>query len=230
MVCNEARTKGSLELMKRVLTSRSQNRAIRIASDGTGDEILTARLSTYLRKHPKIDVDVIDASGSEVVRLLSDRKVDLGIAVLPTTGVDAVRAHPFAAEKRVIVTPLRHALTRRPSWRFRDTLDFEYVRHSDGWGLPVPLEVEAIRYGKRLMVRMSVSTQRFACCAVSAGAGISIVDSTVARNCREAVSLGIVALAETWACRRASVCLPRARSLPLRVRELAACLRSGSAR
>ena len=69
--------------MKRALTSRPQNPlTISIASDGTGDEILTARLSTYLRKHPKTDVDVIDASGSEVVRLLSDRKVDLGVAVL----------------------------------------------------------------------------------------------------------------------------------------------------
>jgi DNA-binding transcriptional LysR family regulator len=216
--------------MKRALTSRPPNRTIRIASDGTRDEILTTRLSTYLRKHPEIDVDVIDASDSEMVRLLSDRKVDLGVAVLPTANVDAIRAHPFAAEERVIVTPPRHALTRRPSWRFRDTLDFEYVRHSDGWGRPFLLEEEAARYGKRLMVRMSVSTQRFACWVVSAGAGISIVDSTVARNCREALSLGIVALAETWARRRASVCLPRARSLPVRVRELAAHLRSGSAR
>src|ERR1700754_461480 len=114
--------------------SRSLNRTIRIASVGTGDEILTTRPSTYLLKNPEIDIDVMNASSSEVVGLLSERVVNLGVTALPTSNVDAIRAHPVAVEKRIIVTPPRRVLTRRPRWLFRDTLDFEYVRHSDGWG------------------------------------------------------------------------------------------------
>src|SRR5258708_18607813 len=89
-------------------------------------EFLPEALSSFLADHPNVSVDLEERLSDEIVGLVAEGVADIGI-VAGTVDVGALATYPFRSDRFVVVTAADHPLARRPSVRFVEVLDCDFV-------------------------------------------------------------------------------------------------------
>ena len=95
-------------------------------------EFLPAPLAAFLSAHPNIDVDLEHHGSGEIVRAIAAGRGDIGIVGETVDPAAELENFPFAEIRLVLVTPLRHPLSRRRKIAFREALDREFVGFAAG--------------------------------------------------------------------------------------------------
>ena len=150
---------------------------------------------------------------------------DIGIVGETVDPAAELENFPFAEIRLVLVTPLRHPLSRRRKIAFREALDREFVGFAAGSPMQDLLNYHAFRAGRRLKLRIRLNGSDLMCQMVEKGIGVAILPETAARRCQESMAIRIIPLTDTWARRHLTICVRSFRSLPVHAQRLVEFLR-----
>ncbi|HMJ27402.1 MAG TPA: LysR family transcriptional regulator [Xanthobacteraceae bacterium] len=201
---------------------------VRLLSNIGSMEFLPAPLAAFLSAHPNIDVDLEHHGSGEIVRAIAAGHGDIGIVGETVDPAAELENFPFAEIRLVLVTPLRHPLSRRRKIAFREALDREFVGFAAGSPMQDLLNYHAFRAGRRLKLRIRLNGSDLMCQMVEKGIGVAILPETAARRCQQSMAIQVIPLTDTWALRQLTICVRSFRSLPVHAQRLVEFLSSGT--
>ncbi len=199
---------------------------VRLLSNIGSMEFLPAPLAAFLSAHPNIDVDLEHHGSGEIVRAIAAGRGDIGIVGETVDPAAELENFPFAEIRLVLVTPLRHPLSRRRKIAFSEALDREFVGFPAGSPMQDLLNYHAFRAGRRLQLRIRLNGADLMCQMVEKGIGVAILPETAARRCQRSMAIQAIPLTDTWALRQLTICVRSFRSLPVHAQRLVEFLSS----
>jgi molybdate transport repressor ModE-like protein len=198
---------------------------VRLLANIGSMEFLPAPMAAFLSAHPNIDVDLEHHASGEIVRAIAAGRGDIGIVGETVDPAAELENFPFAEIRLVLVTPLRHPLSRRRRISFREALDREFVGFPAGSPMQDLLNYHAFRAGRRLKLRIRLNGSDLMCQMVEKGIGVAILPETAARRSQQSMAIQVVPLTDTWARRPLTICVRTFRSLPVHAQRLVEFLR-----
>ena len=199
---------------------------VRLLSNIGSMEFLPAPLAAFLSAHPNIDVDLEHHGSGEIVRAIAAGRGDIGIVGETVDPAAELENFPFAEIRLVLVTPLRHPLSRRRKIAFSEALDREFVGFPAGSPMQDLLNYHAFRAGRRLQLRIRLNGADLMCQMVEKGIGVAILPETAARRCQRSMAIQAIPLTDTWALRQLTICVRSFGSLPVHAQRLVEFLSS----
>ena len=145
------------------------------ASTGPGEHLLPALMAEFKREHPGIELSLRVADSHEVIDLVVDRELELGV-------VGAVSAHkdlevsPFAHDEIVVVCAPTHPWAQRDEVSFDEFLREPLVVQQQGAGIRLVVETALRERGvtpAELNVLLELGLNESVKHAVMAGAGVT---------------------------------------------------------
>ena len=189
------------------------------ASATSMGEFLPPVLQAYLRRNPDVNVDLRERPSHDIVRSVSEGKIDIGI-VSGYECTETLEAIPYRVDRLVLVVPEGHALAAATAIGFADTLAFEQIGLGEGNALRAFLQRICDDLHKRLKLRLEVGNFEAACRMVQAGVGLSVMPESAARRHARAMRIVTVPLQDSWALREMHVCARNVSELPGFARDL----------
>lgn len=183
---------------------------------------LAAVLRDYLRRFPRIDVEIFDVIADRVLALVQDRRADFGISVRPAPGSD-VAFEPLFREAFVVVHPPGHPIAAPGRATMADLARHPLIALSRASSVrkAVDRALEAAGLGPRPVVEVEqLST---AATLVAQGRGLTAVPEACL-PLMQAHGLRALPLEPTVA-REIGLLTPAERSLPVPATRLLAGLR-----
>jgi molybdate transport repressor ModE-like protein len=199
---------------------------VRLLSNIGSMEFLPEPLAAFLSAHPNIDVDLEHLGSGEIVRSIAAGRGDIGIVGETVDGAAELESFPFEVVRLVLVTPLRHPLSRKRKIAFREALDREFIGFTAGSPMQDLLNYHAFRAGRRFKLRIRLNGSDLMCQMVEKGIGLAILPETAARRCQQSMAIRVIPLTDTWALRQLTICVRSFRSLPVHAQRLVEFLRS----
>lgn len=172
-----------------------------LASPSVLAEHLPEDIGRFLAHHPHLRVSLDERVSPDIVRSLREGAADLGV-LWDHADLAGLHLVPYRSDHLCVAMAPSHALARRPSLRFVDTLDQVSIGVATGGLMDQLLRRQAALAGRMPTHRIQVSSMDAACRIVAAGLGLAILPREVAVPHAGAGRLALVALAETWAERR----------------------------
>lgn len=108
------------------LDKLERGRLVLCTSDTTGCYHLPVLFKQYLKRYPKIDIIVRNATSLRTIQAVADNEVDLGIVTLAYLKPD-IEAIPLFMRHDALACPPRHALARRTSVRLKDLEQYPLI-------------------------------------------------------------------------------------------------------
>jgi DNA-binding transcriptional LysR family regulator len=163
-------------------------------------EFMPETLSAFLAGNPGIDVDIEEKPSHDIVRLVAEGFVDIGIVadIVDFAGLDVV---PFATDRLVLIMPQHHRLARRRRIRFRDVIDEDFVGMVATNALQQHLAQHALQAGKPLRLRARLGSFEAVSRMVENGIGLAVIPETAALRCQKLMAIRIARLADMWSLR-----------------------------
>ena len=167
---------------------------VRIVANGVAIAgYLPDTLRRFREKHPDVMVEIEEARSVNIVSMLIQGQVNIGITSYYEDAPQLGRID-FPREPLVLVAPKNHPLSRRRRVIFADTLDYDYIVLRAESLIYKVLYDEARKVAKKIRVLAQVSGLYHACCMVSAGLGLAVVPLSTANSLRDMLDLAIITL------------------------------------
>ncbi|HWL29695.1 MAG TPA: LysR substrate-binding domain-containing protein [Burkholderiaceae bacterium] len=182
-------------------------------------QFLPDDLSSFLKLHPTIKIDLEEHTSEEVHRLVSSGKADLGILVVQRP-LDGLEACLYRADELMLIMPPGHPLTRKRSIRFAETLKYDYVTLPRGSSLCNTLMTAAGGLGMPLRLRIQATSFDGLRRMVARNLGIGVLPQGSVEPFLQTEGLVSRPLDEPWAHRNLMLISKPVDSLPLLARVL----------
>jgi len=182
-------------------------------------EFLPEALNGFLAENPGIDVDIEERPSQEIVRLVAEALVDVGV-VADIVDFAALEVFPFATDRLVLIMPLRHRLSRRRRLHFREVLGEEFVGMVATNALQRHLAQQAMQAGQPLKLRARLNSFDAVGRLVENGIGLAVIPETAALRCQKTMTIRVARLADPWSLRHLHICTRNARELSSPARQL----------
>ncbi|MNQ12579.1 HTH-type transcriptional regulator CysL [compost metagenome] len=169
-------------------------------------QYLPADLSAFVQANPEIRIDLVESTSDQIVHAVETGMTDIGIcaATSRTTGLD-VRA--YRVDRLVLIVPRQHPLASREKVGFEETLEYDFVGLQLGTSLHQLCSEAAIQVGKRLKLRIQVTSFEALRNMVSVGLGIGVLPEASVSPYLQISSLKMLELDEPWAIRPLQIVL-----------------------
>ena len=176
-------------------------------------DILPAVLPGFLKANPQVNVELRERQNLEIVHGVLDGQADVGIV---STRMDAagLRAIHFSTDNLVLVVPRGHRFAKRKSISFAETLDDAHIGMHVGSTLREHLATATAQLGRRLRLRVELSSFDAVCRMVAAGVGIGVVPALSARRHLADLPIVQVQLTDPWRVRERYVLVRDGEALP----------------
>src|SRR5215472_15284800 len=158
--------------------------------------------------------------------LSPENLAEIGIVGDEVNPAKELQTFPFAEDRLVLIAPRDHAVSEQRSIAFRDALAYDHVGLPAGNALQDQMEDHAARAGRRLKLRLRLPGFDAVCQVVGSGIGVAVVPATAARRYRRSTAIRIIALTDTWAPRRLTICVRSLDALPAHGQRLVEHLRA----
>jgi len=193
-------------------------------------EYVPALLSAFLARHANVDIDLEERKSPDIMRAVATGRADIGIVAGAIDPAMQLETFPFAHNPLVLVMPKRHPLAGKRKVAFADTLDHDYVGLGSASALQDFINQQADRIGRRLKVRVRLSSFDVICQMVEGGTGLAILPQAAAQRWRRLMSIRIAELSDPWALRHLALCVRSLRSASPHAQDLLSHFRAhGSA-
>jgi len=183
------------------------------------DEFLPKALCTFLVSHPNVDIILEERLSFETVQAIVEGKADVGI-VADSVDIAGLETFPFRLDQLVLVTARKHPLASSKAISFADVLDRNFIGLIKGNPLQDHLDGHAVRAGAHLKYRVRLGSFEAVCLMAGKGIGIAVVPETAARRCQKSTGIHLIALKDTWACRKLTICVRSFEELPTYTKKL----------
>ncbi|WP_339490816.1 LysR family transcriptional regulator [Pseudomonas sp. EL_65y_Pfl2_R95] len=197
---------------------------IRIFANTTAvTEFLPEILAGFLAERPGVSVDLQERLSRDIVRGVLDGSTDLGIIAGPVE-VSGLQVLHFSTDRLLLAVPKNHPLSDKPQVTLRDTLEYQHIGLHEGSTLLSFLREHVEKLGKKLSLRIQVSSFEAICRMVEAGVGIGIIPESAAQRHSRTMQLTTIELDEPWSVRERSILVRDLEALPGSVKALIATL------
>lgn len=186
-------------------------------------EFLPPVLSAYLRTHPDVNIDLRERLSSDVVRLVSDSQLDVGVVAGPLR-TETLQVIPYRRDDLVLVVARNHELARSQSVKFSSTLDYDHVGLHEASAIHAFLRQISATLQRRLCMRIEVGNFETACRMIEADIGVGIIPRSSAMRHAQRLAIALVPLEDDWALRQQSIVVRQLDALPSYGRDLVALL------
>jgi DNA-binding transcriptional LysR family regulator len=195
--------------------------SIRLMANSTAtNTFLADALSPFLREHAAIDIELTEASSEEVMASVIKGVADLGV-IAARVESEELEVLPLYPDELVLIASQEAAPALPERLRLTEVLDgFSFVGLNQFNSIQTFVDRIAQARGKRVNLRIQVSSFDAVCQMVAAGAGIAVVPRACAIRYDGARRLRLVALEDPWARRQMSLIRPRSRTLPTYTEQL----------
>ncbi len=193
---------------------------VRIFANTTAiTEFLPALLPKFLASHPDVNVDLKERLSNDIVRAVTEGKVDVGI-VAGNVRTEGLEILPFQEDRLVLVTSKSHPLASRERIEFSEALSYDFVGMLEASAIHAFLAQAANDLNRQIKIRIQVGNFEAACRMIEANVGIGVVPHSAASRHAGSMGIHMVELSDEWAIRKLQICLRSMQSLPLFAREL----------
>jgi DNA-binding transcriptional LysR family regulator len=190
-------------------------------------QFLPDDLSSFLKVHSTVKIDLEEHTSEEVHKLVSAGRADLGILV-PQRPLDGLDACLYRADELMLIMPPGHPLAHKSAVRFAETLKYDYVTLPRGSSLCNTLVAAAADLGMPLKLRIQATSFDGLRRMVARNLGIGVLPEGSVEPFLQTEGLLSRSLEETWAHRNLMLISKPVDSLPLLARLLRAHLAGGN--
>jgi len=196
-----------IEADMRNYAAGAQGQVRMLASVSAMTESLAIDVAEFLKmpSHRNIQVDIEERVSPDIVRGIREGLASLGVC-WDAADVGTMQSQPYRTDHLCVAVPPGHALARRKSVKFEDTLDFEHVSLPVNSAVQVSLQRCADACGRPLRRRVIVSNFEASLRVVHAGLSISVVPREATETPARAYGVHLIPLDEPWAERRFIIC------------------------
>lgn len=182
-------------------------------------EFLPAVLPKFLASHPDVNVDLKERLSNDIVRAVSDGKVDIGI-VAGNVRTEGLEVLPYMEDRLVLVTPKSHPLAERGNLSFQEALAFDFVGMLEASAIHAFLAQAASDLRLPIKIRIQVGNFEAACRMIEANVGLGVLPFSAASRHAKSMGIRIVEIDDEWAVRKLQICVRSMQGLPVFAREL----------
>ncbi len=182
-------------------------------------EFLPALLPKFLATHPDVNVDLKERLSHDIVRAVSEGKVDVGI-VAGNVRTEGLEVLPFQEDRLVLVTSETHPLASRERIEFSEALAYDFVGMVEASAIHSFLAQAANALHRQIKIRIQVGNFEAACRMIDANVGIGVVPYSAASRHAKSMGIRMVEISDEWAIRKLQICIRSMQALPLFAREL----------
>jgi DNA-binding transcriptional LysR family regulator len=182
-------------------------------------EFLPAVLPKFLTSHPDVNVDIKERLSHDIVRAVSEGKVDLGI-VAGNVRTEGLETLPYREDRLVLVTANSHALASRLEVDFAEVLAYDFVGMLEASAIHAFLMQAASDLRVPIKIRVQVGNFEAACRMIEANAGLGVLPYSAASRHARNMGIRIVEIKDEWAVRKLQICVRSLQALPVFAREL----------
>ena len=190
-------------------------------------QFLPEDLGAFIRAHQDIKIDLEEHLSSEVIRAVQEGAADLGVCNT-ADGVGELQTLPYKQDQLVLVVPAGHALAKRKSVAFEETLAFDHVGLHSNSSIYVAMRQAAAALGQSIKLRIQVTGLDAMARMIHNGLGIGVMPQRAFTLMHGANALKTVALKDAWATRNIELVARDFSTLPRTARLLVEHLKSDS--
>ena len=183
-------------------------------------QYLPGVLHSFLRANPEVRVDMVEKTSDEVVQAITGGMADLGICSAERDSLGDLQWRPYSVDKLVLIVPAGHRLAEHRKVPFAEALDDDFISMPYGTSIPKLCRAAAEREGRRLRVRIEVTSFEGVRNMVCAGLGIGVLPEGSVMPYAQTASYRIVELDESWSLRPLLIVARNFETLPLPARML----------
>jgi len=166
---------------------------LRLAVVSTAESFIPARLASFCREHPGIDIRLEVLNRDGVVRRLRDNLDDVSIMSMPPEDLEIER-EAFMANPLVMIAAASHPLARRRSLSLDQLAGERFVLREPGSGTRLACERHFAAQGFQPRVQLQLGSNEAIRRAVAAGMGVGLISQHALGSALEAADLGLVVL------------------------------------
>jgi DNA-binding transcriptional LysR family regulator len=184
-------------------------------------QFLPEDLGAFIRDHSEVKIDLEEHLSTEIIRAVQEGAADVGIC---NSGVlDAsheLQSRPYRQDQLVLIVPRGHALSRRKSIAFADTLDFDHVGLHSNSSIYLAMREAAAAQGRTIRLRIHVTGLDAMCRMIHNGLGVGVMPRRAFELMHGVGDLDSVRLTDPWAQRRIDLIARDFATLPVTARML----------
>ena len=182
-------------------------------------ELLPTLLPKFLASHPDVNVDLKERLSHDIVRAVSEGKVDVGI-IAGNVRTDGLETLALSEDRLVLVTSEAHVLANRGRIDFSEALTHDFVGMIEASAIHAFLAQAANELNRPIKIRIQVGNFEAACRMIESNVGIGVVPFSSASRHAKTMNIRMVELTDEWAVRKMQVCVRNLQALPAFAREL----------
>jgi DNA-binding transcriptional LysR family regulator len=178
-------------------------------------QYLPQDLYSFLRSNPHIRLDLVEKTSDQVVQAVAAGLADIGIcSATPDPELD-LDVLTYGVDQLVLVTPPGHPLASRRQVRFEDILDQDIISLQFGTSIHKLCTAAAEKLGRRLRVRIEVTSFEAIRNMVAAGLGVGVLPAPSVMPYVGVTPLSMVEIDEPWCQRPLNIIARHFKGLPL---------------
>lgn len=201
-------TFNALKLLKIDMDKLHTGEAGRVSISSNGSALVNG-LATHIRKfidlHPKIDIDIVEASTPEVLGSVDRGSVDIGFVAHTMTAPDTVRTVPYMKDRLVLAVPGSHQLAECTSIKFQDLLDTKVIGIDETSSLTRLVMKVSSMTDTRFAYSYMASTNEVARTMVANNLGVAILPERFVEPYLDLLKIVAVPIDEDWAKRELAI-------------------------
>ena len=177
-----------------------------LCNTAAATEYLPEVLSSFLKDHDGISVDLDERPSDEIVDAVRGDLCDLGL-VSDAVEMGGVQTFAFRSDPLVLIVSKAHPLASQTSVSLVDVVNEAFVGLAKGNALQEHLALQARRLGKRMHYRIQLRSLDAICRMVGRGVGVGIVPQAAAIRYGRSAGIKRLKLTDPWAMRHLVLCM-----------------------
>ena len=190
-------------------------------------QFLPEDLGRFIQANPEVKIDLEEHLSTEVVRAVQEGAADLGICNTGVLGAaHELQTRPYRKDRLVLIVPRRHALARKKSVAFEDTLEYDHVGLHSNSSIYLAMRDAAAAAGRTIKLRIHVTGLDAMCRMIHNGLGVGVMPLRAFELMHGVGELECVRLSDAWAVRSIDLVARDFSTLPVTARLLVDHLRA----
>ncbi|MDP3619596.1 MAG: LysR family transcriptional regulator [Ramlibacter sp.] len=183
-------------------------------------QYLPEDLGAFIGEHAQVKIDLEEHLSTEILRAVQEGTADLGICNASVRSDHGLQSRHYRQDELALIVPRRHALARRKSIAFADTLDFDHVGLHANSSISMAMHDAAAAVGRSIKLRIHVTGLDAMCRMIHNGLGVGVMPRRAFELMHGVGELECVKLTDDWARRSLDLVARDFDTLPVTARLL----------